>query len=366
MPTKLTEETIRKIKEEIRKMDRWIEEARKLIKQKKYKEAKDAVKEAIKHKRIILALIPAIWVLWDGNDAELPFEPVYDTLADMDRWAELLEMLVLFDDGNSTWHIPEPDLDELIAKLRVALQELQTNLINRPWDADDGAADLLRKLKEALEKLIEAAKKYNDDLTEPPGSVYHDLLSAKQKLLEDFSIDINLWHAYSQLSTIDAYLDKSEINLKDRLEDITDEKIIEWLKEAERIKHKLRTLIIHAWTKLQEESELPPPEPEPEPKPPRPEPPVPEYKPGQEDLPPFPPVGPPWYAQRSFEHSHLFGLIKVSVTIVNDHGACAHIKSSLKLPLLSTLSVKRSKKMLVSGKNIRWTLGEINCKDTIT
>jgi hypothetical protein len=359
MPTELTEEIVEKINEEIRKIDRWIEEARNLVNQNQYDKAKEAVVEAIKHKRIILALIPSIWVLWNDNDAELPFEPVYDTLADMDKWAEMLDMLVADDGGNVSWHIPEPDLDYLIAKLRVALQELETNLIDHPWDEDDGAVDLLDKLKEALEKLIEAADKYEEDGTMPPGSVYQAVVSAKQRLLEEFSVDINLWYAYSQLKSIDAYLDKSEINLEDRLDWITDGDIIEWLEMAESIKHKFGILIIYSWNQKQESVDIPDPEPQ------RPDPPVPEYEPGQEELPPFPPEGPPWYAQRSFKHSHLLGLIKVNVTIVNDHGACTHVKSSLKLPLLPPLSIKRSKKIMISGKNLRWTLGETNCKDKI-
>ena len=281
MTTVLTPQMKERIAEEIREIDAVIDEAIRLINEKKFAEAQEKIAEAMERKRQRLAYgFPAVNV--DGEGRELPFFTIYDLFSDIDQAAvEGHGAMTLFGKAEGA---DRAKIQEVIARLRVLLDELERSLLNIPW-FDDEAIDKLENLRDRVRAMIDALENFLRTGLMEVGS-FRGVQDLKRSFLEWVSDSIDLWAVYTLLNGMDISLTiaYSTITRHEGPQGVELRNTVDRLRHAIRLKHKLQALV----------EGTPPREPVQPPglgpvAPPRNEAPEPDWPRGMEDLPPFPP-----------------------------------------------------------------------------
>lgn len=290
MTTKLTKEKKEEIARDIEAIDARIAAAREAIKADKYDDAKDQLGKAIELKGVLVTHFPGIDV--NGEGFFLPFFAIYETFGDIDTLLRQAEgfVTVLMNPGGVlkpgvTIHGANPSLADLIDRLKIFLSELEINLLDKPWFEGDTAPDILEELADKLRDIIAALQSFLDGNPIDP-SVFKGVEALKKKFLDEVSDSISLWDAYVLLSRIDELL-LSVLRWVIEWKPLRGRSLIvvrRWLELAEAHKHKLKGLV--DGTPLHQDGGAAPGGAKPDRTTP---PPKPQYPPGFEDLPPFPP-----------------------------------------------------------------------------
>lgn len=280
--TVLTERDKRLIAEEIRRIDAWIDDALKKLGEEDWAGAKESVREAIKRKnQKLVPKFPGVDV--DGEGFELPFYGIYDLLRSIDQ-AAVSAQNIASALGASAGGVTPRDLRAIRGRLRVLLQELIFNMIKLPW-FDEESIDYLEHLREKIEQIIVALEGL-EQTGKIDYSVFDGVENLKRRFLEWVSDSIDLWAVYTLLDSMDTHLywALSGIAKYAPLRGFRLKRAKQRLELAARLKHKLGALVRGTPAGHVEEPG------EEDITPDRGNPPDhPEWEPGMEDLPPFPP-----------------------------------------------------------------------------
>jgi hypothetical protein len=251
--------------------------------------AVDATGLAIGLKLHALYPIPGINV--DANGFLLPFYVVYDEFSTVDDKIEKLtidsnllwgrDRGVLQQAGPKARHRVQKRLEECLKELSKAISRIRDLSNNLPWFQGDDAPDMLEDLADGLES-IKRKLENKQPLGTGRGSDLEQVRALKRNFLVEVSDSLPLWDVYELFRELDKKLERALTLIRTgKVKGRYGLRVKRLLELAERIKRKLESLITGIPADL-----------EPRPLgPPRPTPPVPDYEPGQEDLPPFPPDG---------------------------------------------------------------------------
>ena len=250
-----------KIREHLKKMNAHFKAALDAIRAGDYQKAISELVDAFSEKISAIIAVPPIPT---KPGLPCPFSQIYDLFYEMDQLADLAKIRVELDGYLSPATVT---IEELIKKIRNLIDEFKKRMLKHYKPNNEDAEDILKGILRKLRKMVRALEDFSDgediDLSE-----FEGLPALKKEFLDAYSHDVSYWVIYDILMHIDRDLEEIVERLK-RYQSAglpPDSRpirvLIHLIELIEELKRKLEKYL---------------------------EPPAPQFPPGGEDLPPFPP-----------------------------------------------------------------------------